>query len=75
MTQEDIIKVLEKNKDLSAEEISQMIEANTTAVRKCLNRMLKYHEVKRINLTKKQIKEVGKSFSGRHYVWELEDEI
>lgn len=71
MSQEDVMNVLEENGKLSAEEISELIESNTAAVRKCLNRLLKQKEVKKINLTAKQITKAGKSYSGRHFVWML----
>ncbi|MBA7490714.1 hypothetical protein ES702_01257 [subsurface metagenome] len=73
MTQEEIIEVLEKNKEetLTAEDIAQIININTVAVRTSLNRLLKGNEVKRVKLNKKEVEKLEKSFSGRHYCWEL----
>lgn len=75
MSQADVIKVLEKNKDkkLTAEEIAQIIQVNSAAIRTSLNKLLKSHEVKRMELSKKEFKELEKNkhFAGRYYVWKL----
>lgn len=74
MSQQEVLDVLKKEPRLTAEEISKIVDTNSTAVRKCLNRLLKHQEIKRIGLTKKQIEKLNKSFSGVHYVWETIEE-
>lgn len=69
MGQQEILNVLDEKSKLTAEEISEIIDATSIAVRTSLNRMLKHQEVKRIKLTKKQVEKNNKSYSGRHYVW------
>lgn len=75
MSQEEVIEALENQENgLSADELAGIIEINATAVRNCLNRLLKRHEVKRITLTKFQIESMGKKNTRKQYRWILEDE-
>lgn len=72
MSQEDILKALEKaDGGLSAEELAIITGVSAASVRRCLNCLLKTHEVIKIKLNKKQIEELERSFSGRHYKWKV----
>lgn len=71
MSQEQVIKVLEKLKQASVEEIARHLNIEEIAVRKNLLGMLRNLEVVRIELTKEQVESRGIRFSGRHYEWRL----
>jgi len=71
MGQAEVVKVLQKNNTITAEEIARQINESIVAVQVSLNSMFKSGEVERIKLTRDEVEEKGIRFSGRHYEWKL----
>ena len=72
MGQADVIAALESvDEGLSDAELANAVNGSIISIRQSLNRLFKTNEVERIKLTKEQIEELNKSFSGRHYIWKI----
>ena len=71
MSQEEIIKLLGKKEEMRVEEIVEITKLNFSAVWKNLIRLLKEMEVERRKLTKEEVENLGKKFTGRSYTWRL----
>jgi len=71
MSQEEIIKLLEKKEEMTVEEIVEITKLSFFAVWKNLTRLFKEMEVERRKLTKEEVSNLGKHFTGRSYAWRL----
>lgn len=71
MAQQEIIKLLEKNKEMTAGEIAKELEITWCAAWKNLRGLLKEFEVGRRILTKEEAEKLGKKFTGRNQIWFL----
>jgi predicted ArsR family transcriptional regulator len=69
LSQQDVLEALEKKKKATAEEIAKMLEISMDAVRKSLSRLFRTKEVEKIRMTKEEVAENNKQFTGRHFVW------
>jgi len=71
MGQQEVYNTLKKLDKASAEEIAEVLLISVDSVRKSLRRLLKYEDVKKIELTRKQVEKEGINFCVRHYVWTI----
>ena len=74
MAQEEIIQLLEKNKEMTKEELSRILGISLIAVWSNLKGLLKEFEVERRALSKEETEKLGKKFTGRNMVWKLRKE-
>jgi len=71
MSQSEILKLLSKNKQLTAKEIATKLDKNVHGVRITLNKLLKYDEVECIRLKQEEVESMGIKYCGKHLVWKL----
>ena len=71
MAQEEIIKLLEKTKEMTTEDISERLEIGIKAIGKNLRGLLRAFEIERRVMTKEEAESIGKRFTGRNMVWFL----
>lgn len=74
ISQEQIIKLLEKNKEMTCEELAEELKISSWAVAQGLTRLLKSGEVERTSKTKEQVMKENKHFTNRSYLWRLTNE-
>jgi predicted transcriptional regulator len=68
MSQEEVLKILEKKELITAGEIADMLGISVMAVRGSLNKMLKFNEVEKIKLDVRNLKG-----GWRKYIWKPVD--
>jgi len=68
----EVFDLLEKeDREMSVEEMSNILNLTKFSVWKALKRMEKYNEVKKRKLTRQEIKKLNKQFTGRHVIWRI----
>jgi len=67
MGQEEILKIIEKKKEITAEEIAKLVDVTINSVQISLRGLVKEGDIERIERTREEIEALGKKYSGRHY--------
>jgi len=71
VSKEGIIQQLEKHNEMTAIELAEKLQISLMAVWKNLRGLLKEMEVEKRTLTKEEIEDQGKHFTGRQIIWHL----
>lgn len=72
MGQEDVYRLLkEKEKEMTVQEISKILDLSIWSVGRALNLLKKRMEVENRRLTRKEIKERERSYTGNQIVWAI----
>ncbi len=71
MSQDQVLKILERKDELSCQELAKELDLNFRAVLRSLTQMLKRGEVERIFKTKEEVEAEGKHYNGRAYKWKI----
>jgi len=75
MGQYDIEQALkEKREPMTAEELHEVLGITIRAIRGTLVRMYKHKMVERIKLTSEEAEKKGLRYSGRHYMWVIDED-
>jgi predicted ArsR family transcriptional regulator len=78
MSQQEIINLLEKRKELTTKEIAEILDLNVRVVLVNLTRLFKHMEIERVELSINDCKKrnlSGFELAGRnHYAWRLKGE-
>jgi len=73
MSQQEILDLLDNKGKMTMQEIMEELGLSACPVWKSLKILATEGEIERIKLTKDQITEKGRKFSGRHYAYKLKE--
>ncbi len=71
MSQEEVEEYLKEREKASISEIANALNLCFATVWRNLNAMMSSLKVEKIKLTKEEVENIGKSYTGRHYAWRL----
>lgn len=74
MSQERVLKLLEKGEEMTTEEIVEKLDITFSNVWKNLSHLLEQGLIIREKISKEDIMKKGKRYVGRHYLWKIKDE-
>ncbi len=69
MSQDEILNLLDKKTEMTMEEIAERLQISLVAVWTNLKGLLKELEVQKRLLTKEEVENIGKRFTGRNVIW------